>query len=53
MARMWPDAMLEHVNSLPRAEREAPAGDRNAELGRRERRADVRRHVVRAFGRGR
>src|SRR4051812_26912247 len=42
--------MLPEVDSLPGAEREAALDDGNADGSLGERRLDVRRHVIRAFG---
>jgi hypothetical protein len=41
--------MFPQVNALPRAERQPPAAQRQAEVHGRECGADVRWHVVRAF----
>ena len=42
-------AMFEKVEILPGAERQTPIADRNANTCRRQRRADMARHVVRAL----
>ena len=42
-------AVLEEIDALPGAERQPAGGHRNGERGRRQRRLDVRRHVVGAF----
>ena len=44
-------AMLEQIDALPRAERQPPLGDGDGDRHRRQRGLDVRRHVVRPFGR--
>jgi len=41
--------MFEQINALPLAQREPAGHDRNGKRHRRQRRLDVRRHVVRAF----
>src|SRR5262245_42837394 len=41
--------MLEEINSLPRAEHELPADERYREMHLRERGANMRGHIVRAF----
>jgi hypothetical protein len=46
---MRPAAMLEQVNALPGAERRLAVHDRNRQLNLRQRRAQMRRHVVGAF----
>ena len=49
IAAMRRGAVLEEINALPRAERHAPILHRNGKLRGRQRRADVRGHVVGAF----
>ena len=42
--------MLEHIKPLPGAQRQLALVQRNAQRGLRQRRADMRGHVVRPFG---
>src|SRR5687768_3298403 len=42
-------AVLEQVQALPRAQAELPVDDRHPERGLRERRLEVRRHIVEAL----
>src|SRR5207247_167631 len=49
--RMRLSAVLPKKNSLPGAQSEVPVDDRDAQVHRGQRRADVRRHVIVAFGR--
>jgi hypothetical protein len=44
-------AMFPQINSLPRSEREPSGAQRNTQIHRRQRGADVRGHVVIAFRR--
>src|SRR5271166_6977721 len=41
--------MLEEINPLPRSERETAVDQRDRQVGRRQRRPDVRRHIIGAF----
>ena len=41
--------VLPQINPLPGTERQSPAGNRYAEVRRRERRFDVPRHIIRTF----
>ena len=50
-AREEAGPVLEHVDSLPCPQRGPAGAHGDRQLGRRERRADVGRHVVRALGR--
>ena len=50
-ARVSANAVFPHINPLPGAEREPPAAHGNAQVHRRQRRANVRGHVVIAFER--
>ena len=43
-------AVFPQINPLPRSQREPPVANRNGKIHRRQRRADVRGHVVIAFG---
>jgi hypothetical protein len=49
-AAMSTSPMLDQINALSRSERQAAVDDRNGKVSLRQRRANVRRHVVRAFG---
>jgi hypothetical protein len=51
VTRMSAQAVFPKVNSLPRAERQPAFAHRNAQVHRRKRRADVRRHVIIALQR--
>src|SRR5436190_18963650 len=48
---MWRLAMFPKINALPSPKAELTAADRDREVHRGERRADMRRHVVVSFGR--
>jgi hypothetical protein len=50
LARMRRAAMFEEINALPGAERGLAVNDGNGKMGLRQRRANMRRHVVRTFG---
>jgi hypothetical protein len=47
LAPVRPPPVLEQIDPLPGPQRRPPAHHRNAQLHRRQRRADVARHVVR------
>ena len=47
---MRPRAVFPEINPLPRSEREPAALYRNGKVHRRQRRADMRRHVIIALG---
>ena len=49
LATMRLDAVLPQIDALPGAEHEPTLADRNRDLRRRQRRADMPRHVVEAF----
>ena len=51
LAMMWMSAVLEQVDTLPGAERWSSTLHWNCQLGLCQGRLDMRRHVVRAFGR--
>src|SRR5271166_3870148 len=49
LAPMRRAPMLEEINPLPRSERETAVDQRDRQVGRRQRRPDVRRHIIGAF----
>ena len=49
-AMMWRESMFPKINPLPGPKTELAAADRDREIHRSERGADVRRHVVVPFG---
>lgn len=50
LAAMWPVAMFDQIDPLPRSQSHPTAGHRNLQIDRQMRRLDMGRHVIGTFG---